>query len=235
MAQKKDKDLAEERLANEIGVWRQGFDLVVGTDEAGRGPLAGPVCAGAVAIIDRTAKDDQFRFLLAETNDSKMLAPVRREAIYGCVVAHPAIIWGFAAVSPRVIDRINILEASRLAMKRAIGNMLRHFCVALPREKIFCLVDGNKELRIGYPQRAVVGGDKTVFSISAASIIAKVGRDRLMAGLDKKYPGYGFAVHKGYGTSRHLDALGHLGPSLIHRKTFSPVVKAQKKFSTVRN
>lgn len=235
MVQKKDKNLAEGRLVNEIEAWRQGFKLVVGTDEAGRGPLAGPVCAGAAAIIDRTATDDEFRFLLAETNDSKILAPAKREAVYGCIVAHPAIIWGFAAVSPRVIDKINILEASRLAMKRAIGNMLRHFCVVLPQEKIFCLVDGNKELRAGYRQRAVVGGDRAVFSISAASIIAKVGRDRLMAGLDKKYPGYGFAIHKGYGTSRHLEALEHLGPSLIHRKTFFPVVRAQKKFSTARN
>jgi len=232
MAAKSDVKCGKARLGAEIAIWRSGFELAVGTDEAGRGPLAGPVCAGAVAIVDPAAADERFRFLLAEVNDSKLLVPPVRGEIYKIITAHPAIVWGFAAVSPGIIDKINILQASRLAMKRAISSMMRHFAIAAPPEKIFCLVDGNSEIDVEFAQQTVIGGDRKIFSISAASIIAKVGRDRLMAGFDKKYPAYGFEKHKGYGTRRHLEALARLGPCPIHRRSFSPVREPEKKFST---
>jgi len=120
-------------------------------------------------------------------------------------------------------------------MKRAINNTLKHFSSnnsSLSLPQVFCLIDGNQKLNINYPQIPIIKGDHLIFSIAAASIVAKVNRDRLMAIYDKKYPGYGFTQHKGYATSQHLNALYHLGPCPIHRQTFSPVIAAAKKFST---
>jgi ribonuclease HII len=220
------------RLGAEIGVSRSGFELVIGIDEAGRGPLAGPVCAGAAAIVDLAAADGDFQFLLRRVDDSKRLTPALREEIYGVLTKHPALVWGFASATPTTIDKINILQASRLAMKRAVRDMLRRSGIVLAAERVFCFVDGNVPLDVVYPQKTVVGGDRQIFSISAASIIAKVGRDRLMRRMDKKFSGYGFGSHKGYGTQQHLRSLARLGPCAIHRKSFGPVANCVKKFST---
>ena len=211
------------RLETEELILRSGFELVVGADEAGRGSLAGPVCAGAVAILNMALADEKFCFLLAEVGDSKELLPAARSELYGIITTHPAVIWGFASVTSRIIDKINILQASRLAMRQAIESMLRNFAVSASSDKIFCLIDGNKKIDVEFSQRTVIGGDRKIFSISAASIVAKVGRDRILEKLAKKYPDYGFEKHKGYGTGQHLAALTRLGPCPIHRRSFSPV------------
>jgi len=211
------------RLGREIDARRSGFTLVIGTDEAGRGPLAGPVVAGAVAVLDPLARDPVFREILANVDDSKKLTPDSRAELFAKLTAHPAIAWGVAAVPPTVIDRVNILQASRLAMKRAIRDLGRRTRIEISAERTFCLIDGNTPIEIDCRQETVIGGDRTIFSISAASIIAKVTRDRVMEKMDKSYPGYGFARHKGYGTAAHLEALMRLGPCRIHRRSFSPV------------
>jgi len=212
------------RLARELAIQRAGFDFVIGADEVGRGPLAGPVVAGAVAILDPFAADSDFCELLVGVDDSKRLSPLRRTQLYAKLTRHPVVAWGVAAVTPAVIDRINILQASRLAMKRAIQNLARRHGLDMGLQNTFCFIDGNTPLKIGYHQETVIGGDREIFSISAASIIAKVTRDRTMARLEKIYPGYGFYRHKGYGTKIHLEALARLGPCRIHRKSFAPVL-----------
>jgi ribonuclease HII len=179
---------------------------VAGVDEAGRGPLAGPVCAAA-AILDpgRT---------IAGVDDSKRLSAARREALEPEIKAR-ALAWSVAWASAEEIDRLNILQASLLAMRRAVAGLgLR------PR---LVLVDGNRTTDFGCEVRAIVRGDALVPAIAAASILAKVARDRLLCELDLTYPGYGFAGHKGYGTAAHLEALRRLGPCPEHRRTFAPV------------
>lgn len=179
---------------------------VAGVDEAGRGPLAGPVVAAAV-ILDPGATPD-------DVADSKRLSEKRRVAVAEALRAGPhAIGLGLASVAE--IDELNILHASMLAMQRAVA--------ALPEIPSHVVVDGNRCPTLDVPVEAVVGGDGTIAEISAASIIAKVERDRMMVTLDGEYPGYGFAIHKGYPTAAHLEALGTLGPSLSHRRSFGPV------------
>jgi ribonuclease HII len=216
------------RLAYEIEIGRANFELIIGTDEAGRGPLAGPVVAGAVAVLDPNARDAAFCGLLARVNDSKKLTPQARNEIYYSLTRHPAIAWGVAVVGPAVIDRINILQASKLAMRRSIQNLCRRRRSTVAPDRTFCLIDGNQRLEIGYCQETVVGGDRKIFSISAASIIAKVRRDRIMEKMEKIYPGYSFGRHKGYGTAVHMEALARLGPCLIHRRSFWPVAAAAR-------
>jgi ribonuclease HII len=183
--------------------------LTAGVDEAGRGPLAGPVVAAAV-ILDPARPVDGLR-------DSKRLTPLRRarlaEQIRAC-----ALTWGLGAADPAEIDRLNILEATHVAMARAVA--------ALTRRPELVLVDGNRAPSIGLVTRAVVRGDATVASISAASILAKVARDEFMIALAARYPGYGFEVHKGYPTAEHRSALARLGPTDIHRVSFAPVREA---------
>ncbi len=182
--------------------------LIAGIDEAGRGPLAGPVMAAAVIL-------DPFRPITG-LDDSKRLNPCRRAALEPVIQAS-ALAWSVASASPAEIDALNILQATLLAMERAVQD--------LTSTPILALVDGNRCPRLACPTRAIVGGDATVPAISAASILAKVARDRVMAYLDRIYPGYGLAVHKGYPTAAHLAALRHLGPSPIHRRSFGPVRK----------
>jgi ribonuclease HII len=180
--------------------------LVAGVDEAGRGPLAGPVVAAAV-ILDELQP-------IAGLADSKRIGPVKRERLYDEIRAR-ALACSIAEASAEEIDRLNVLQATLLAMRRAVdGLRLR------PRE---VLVDGNRAPALAMPVRAVVRGDAGVAAISAASILAKVHRDRLCADLDRRYPRYGFAVHKGYATAEHLRALRELGPCPAHRASFAPV------------
>ncbi len=180
--------------------------LVAGVDEAGRGPLAGPVYAAAVIL-------DPVRGI-SGLADSKQLRAPRRELL-AAVIRERALAWAVARVDNLEIDRINILNASLAAMVRAVESL--HIAPQL------ALVDGNRCPRLPCPARAVVRGDATVAAISAASILAKVARDEEMTRLDAEFPGYDFARHKGYPTAAHLEAMRTLGVCAIHRRTFAPV------------
>lgn len=182
--------------------------FVAGVDEVGRGPLAGPVVAAAV-ILD---PDNP----VSELKDSKRLSPARREALYREITGK-AIAWGVGRAEVEEIDRLNILQASLLAMRRAVLVL-----VPAPRR---VLVDGNHCPPLDCPVEAIVRGDATVAAISAASIIAKVTRDREMVELDRSYPGYGLAKHKGYPSREHLEALQRLGVTPLHRRSYAPVRK----------
>ena len=180
-----------------------GIKLVCGVDEAGRGPLAGPVCAAAVILPPGLE--------IPGLNDSKKLTDKKRRELYDIIIEQ-AVSYGIAFASEQEIDEINILQATFLAMERAMQKLS-------PQPEL-ALIDGNRTKDFGLPVRTIVKGDSLSASIAAASILAKVTRDRLMEEYDAQYPQYGFAVHKGYGTKRHYEALREFGPSLIHRKTF---------------
>lgn len=189
---------------------------VAGLDEAGRGPLAGPVTAAAVVFLGPPPAA-----LARLLDDSKKLTAARRDAAFAALLdaARAGLLdHGIAAASAAEIGRLNILRASQLAMQRALARL--H---ALPD---LALVDGNKPPRLPCAVRAVVGGDAASFSIAAASILAKVIRDRAMARLDRRWPGYGFAAHQGYPTAAHRAALARLGPTPHHRRGFGPVDQA---------
>lgn len=187
----------------ENAVHDEGYGVVCGVDEAGRGPLAGPVCAAAV-ILPRG-------LVIEGLNDSKKLTEKRRESLYGEITSS-AEAYGIAFASVEEIEELNILGATYLAMNRAIA--------ALGREIDLALIDGNRNAGIEYPSRTVVKGDSLCASIAAASVLAKVTRDRYMTELDERYPGYGFAKHKGYGTKAHYAAIRELGASPVHRPSF---------------
>lgn len=180
--------------------------LVAGVDEAGRGPLAGPVISAVVIL------DPKSRF--SGLTDSKLLMPNKREILFEKIIAK-AIAWGIGRADVKEIDQLNIFHATLLSMQRAVAQ-----CPVKPDR---VLIDGNRCPELEYPTEAIVNGDRLVRVISAASIIAKVTRDREMIEMDKRYPGYGFAQHKGYGTEMHLEALRRLGPSPLHRAHFAPV------------
>lgn len=181
----------------------QGFQLVCGVDEAGRGPLAGPVCAAAVILPEDVN--------IPGLNDSKKLSDKRRREMYP-LIKKQAIAYSIAFATEEEIDNINILQATFLAMQRAIDG--------LQVKADFALIDGNRQKDFGLPVKTIVGGDGLSASIAAASILAKVTRDDYMLELAKQYPQYGFEVHKGYGTKAHYDALVQFGPSNVHRMTF---------------
>ena len=192
------------------GTGRGGAErLVAGVDEAGRGPLAGPVVAAAV-ILDPAVR-------IAGLDDSKRLSPQRRAEL-DLEIRERAAGYAVARADVDVIDAINILQATMQAMREAVAR--------LDPAPDLVLVDGNRCPDVPCPVRAVVGGDATVAAIGAASILAKVARDREMIEMDRRYPEYGFARHKGYGTRAHRDALLRLGPSPIHRLSFAPVKSA---------
>ncbi len=195
---------AEERLK------LQGYTLIAGLDEVGRGCLAGPVVAAAAIL---PLAEDCLR-LFAGVRDSKQLSAAQRERLY-TVVMERAVGVGVGVVSVEWIDRYNILRATRLAMQQALA--------ALPVRPTYLLLDALKLPGVRLPQLALIRGDARCLSIAAASIVAKVTRDRLMQALDQQYPGYGFARHKGYSTAEHKLALARLGPSPVHRRTFAPV------------
>ena len=183
--------------------------LVAGVDEAGRGPLCGPVVAAAVILNDKMP--------IVGLADSKKLTALRRERLYDEILAK-ALCCSIAQASATEIDELNILQATMLAMQRAVQGL------RLKPNKV--LVDGNRLPRLDVLAEAIVGGDAVVPAISAASILAKVTRDRLLMDLHQKHPGYGFDRHKGYGTAEHLAALQSLGPLSEHRKSFAPVAQA---------
>jgi ribonuclease HII len=180
--------------------------LICGIDEAGRGPLAGPVVAAAVVL----APDPRIVGL----RDSKQLSSAQRERLADAI-RERALAWALGRAEPAEIDRYNILGATLLAMRRAFAGL------AVPAAR--ALVDGNRCPELPCDCEAVIRGDASVPAISAASILAKVARDAEMLALDADWPGYGFAVHKGYPTRRHLEALARLGPSAVHRRSFGPV------------
>ena len=201
-------------LEHERSLYQTGAGAIAGVDEAGRGALAGPVVAGAV-ILPRTETFEQCPSFYREIQDSKKLTPRKRERLYAQILEDRKISVGVGIVDEAVIDDINILQATFRAMRQAIAG--------LAVEPDVILVDGNEVPALPKPHRAIVGGDAASVSIAAASIVAKVVRDRIMVTYDATYPQYGFKVHKGYGTALHLGALRTYGPCKIHRNSFAPV------------
>lgn len=195
-------------------VWEQGFVRVAGVDEAGRGPLCGPVVAAAFFFDPSFLKAEQYG-LLAGLTDSKQLTASQRNAFYERLIALPAVAYGIGVCDASVIDQINILQATHRAMREAV--------VAIHPLPDHVLVDGLPVKGFPCPSTAITGGDGRSLSIAAASVIAKVTRDRMMEAYDRDYPQYGFARHKGYGTRAHMQALFEYGPCPLHRRSFRPV------------
>ncbi len=195
-----------DTLLFEKTAYRNGYAHVAGIDEAGRGPLAGPVMAAAVIL--------PAGLLLNGVDDSKKLSPAIREKLFDIIMAR-ALSVGIGIIGPDEIDRINILQATRSAMLAAVQQ--------LTPQPDYLLIDGITTINTKIPQKTIKKGDSLSLSIAAASIIAKVTRDRLMVKMDTTYPGYGFAGHKGYGSAAHMEAIRVLGPSPIHRRTFGGV------------
>ena len=203
---------------SEVNMWaiedacrEEGYTVICGVDEAGRGPLAGPVCAAAVILPDHLE--------LPGLNDSKKLSDKKRRELFP-LIKEQAIAYGIGLASEKEIDEINILQATYLAMERAIAQ--------LEGKADLALVDGNRAKDFGLPVKTVVKGDSLSASIAAASILAKVTRDDIMEAYAEEYPGYGFEIHKGYGTKAHYAALTEKGASPIHRMTFLKKFYGQK-------
>lgn len=197
--------------------WQAGYVLLAGVDEAGRGPLAGPVVAGAVAA-ERAMLEVAAETELQGLTDSKKLTERRREHFFALLQNHSGIAIGVGEASPEEIDRLNILRATHAAMARAVK--------ALSVSPDHVLVDGRPVQGLPCSSTAIVGGDGRSLLIAAASVVAKVTRDRQMVALDRLYPEYGFAQHKGYGSRAHMQALFEYGPTPIHRRSFRPVREA---------
>jgi len=212
----------------EIKCWKRGYKIVVGLDEAGRGPLAGPVIAAAVCTsVNLKFKTKNLK--LENIKDSKKLSAIKREEWYKLLTRHSDIKWGVGIVSHRIIDRINIFQATKLAMMKAIEDLKRRDSRNYDRNLLkpldFLILDGNIKLDLIIPQKAIVKADEKIFSCAAASIIAKVTRDRIMRRYGKKYPQYGFERHKGYGPQLNREVLKKHGPCRIHRLSFRPICK----------
>lgn len=239
--------LPSRTIENEC--YAQGFDFVVGIDEAGRGPLCGSVVAGAVMRKNREEEisEKEVRFI----RDSKKLSEAQREKAFNIVQKY--FLVGVGECDNKTIDRMNILEATMLAMRKAVSQLQQQVRsgewtmekgklkkenkkqkienekiqdTQYDRRSIILLVDGNKEMTTSFPQRVVISGDSLEQVISAASIIAKVTRDREMISLHQQFPQYGFNQHKGYGTRIHMNALKKFGPTPIHRMSFRPVLES---------
>ena len=223
MEGRKVKKMIIPDFSREKKLFKKGYENVAGVDEVGRGPLAGPVVAAAVIF----SKNGLLNKLLeVGIRDSKLLSSKKREYLYELIL-EKCYDWSIGVVSEETIDEINILEASRLAMRKAVEK--------LEIKPDFLLIDGIHTIE-NYPvsQIAIPRADQYVFSVSAASIVAKVTRDRILVDLDKEYPKYGFAQHKGYGTKFHLEMLKKIGPCKIHRKSFRPIEKLLSKFNLAR-
>ena len=208
----------DNRLDFERDLWSRKFTLVAGVDEAGRGPLAGPVVAAAVMLPVAWATSGVDP-RLTELNDSKQLTEAQRETFFQIITTHSDIHHAIAIVDAATIDRINILQATHRAMNTALAQ--------LQPQPQHALVDGRPVKSLTLPQTALVKGDSRSYSIAAASVLAKVTRDRMMQELDGQFPGYGFAIHKGYGVPQHLAAIEKLGPCPIHRMSFAPLKPRQ--------
>jgi ribonuclease HII len=191
-------------------LWAQGYCRLAGLDEAGRGAWAGAVVAAAVIL----PPDDGIAQRLAGVGDSKQLTPAQRERLYD-VIVREAVAVGVGAVPAEVIDALGIVAATRQVMALAVAHL------AVPPEHL--LIDALRLPDVACPQTSLIKGDACCLSIAAASIVAKVTRDRLLVELDQQYPGYGLARHKGYGTPQHRAALAHLGPCLLHRRSYRPI------------
>jgi ribonuclease HII len=196
-------------LRHERKLWREGLIAIAGLDEAGVGPMAGPVIAAAVIFEPET--------YIKGVNDSKQLKPEQREELF-CRIQERAVAVGVGSASHGEVDELNIFWATMMASRRAI--------LSLARAPQHVLVDGRSIRELKLPQTIIVGGDRKSFSIAAASIIAKVTRDRMMLEYDRQFPAYGFAQHKGYCTPEHFAVLDQLGPSPLHRLSFAPVWRA---------
>lgn len=193
-------------------IFKQGYQLIAGIDEVGRGPLAGPVTAAVVAISAGLPRS----LAMTGIRDSKSLSAKQRQKIFEMVKQEPAIEWRVSFVWPKVIDRINIWQATLLAWQRCLKK--------LNPQPDFLFLDGKMAIpRLKIAQQPVIKGDRKIRLLSLASIIAKVSRDRLMERMEKRYPGYEFIQHKGYGTKLHLERLKKFGPCQIHRRSFRPV------------
>jgi ribonuclease HII len=201
------------RLSHERELWQKGVALVAGVDEAGCGPLAGPVMAAAVMFPASWAETGLYSKLRG-LNDSKQLDEEQREKFFNVITSHPEIRYAISTVEVEMIDRINIRQAAWRGMHQALDQIT-------PKPE-HVLVDGLKIRWLPYAQTALVGGDAKSYSIAAASVLAKVTRDRAMREFDRLYPGYGFAEHKGYATPQHYAAIEAHGPCPIHRRSFSP-------------
>lgn len=208
-------------LKEEKKCWRKGFKIIACLDEVGRGPLAGPVVVCALAVLKPKFKIPKN---LKGVKDSKKLSSEKREEFYGILKEHPQIEWATSRVSEGVIDKINILEATKLAMKRAVRSLDKK----LGKKINFLIIDGNFGIDLDIPQKSIIKADGKVFSVISASIIAKVTRDRIMERYHKKYPCYEFASHKGYPTKFHRQSLKKNGPCKIHRNSFGPVKRFVK-------
>jgi len=207
-----------DRFKFERGLWSRGVTRVAGVDEAGRGPLAGPVVAAAVILPSAWSKAG-FDERLRDLNDSKQLTESQREDFFSILTANSEIHHAIAVVDAAVIDRINILQATHRAMNEALAQ--------LQPQPEHVLVDGRPVKSMALPSTALVKGDARSYSIAAASVLAKVTRDRMMLDYHAQFPGYGFAEHKGYGTPQHLAALAARGPCPIHRRSFAPLKPTQ--------
>jgi ribonuclease HII len=208
------------RFEFEQTLWQAGVRRVAGVDEAGRGPLAGPVVAAAVILPARWAEAG-LPAELAGLNDSKQLTETRRETYFAFLTRCAEIEFAIAQVDAATIDQINILQATHRAMNDALAQ--------LPPPPPHALVDGRPVKTLRVPQTAIVKGDARSYSIAAASVLAKVTRDRLMLEYHARFPAYGFAEHKGYGTAKHLAAIAQHGACAIHRKSFAPLKPAERE------
>ncbi len=201
------------RLSHERELWQKGLAYVAGVDEAGCGPLAGPVVAAAV-VFPCSWQETGLHHALRGLNDSKQLTEAQREHFYAVLQSHGEIRSAIVTIDVEMIDRVNIRQAAWRGMQQALDQLD-------PRPE-HVLVDGLKIRWLPYPQTALPQGDAKSYSSAAASVLAKVTRDRIMAELDRAYPGYGFATHKGYGTPQHYAAIEALGPCPAHRRSFAP-------------
>jgi len=206
-----------DRFVFERILHAQGFTRLAGVDEAGRGPLAGPVVAAAV-ILPIEWLETGLPEALQGLNDSKQLTETQRESFFAVLTSRPEVSYGIASVDAARIDVINILQATHEAMRQALAKLVQ------PQH---ILMDGRPVPNLCAPQTAIVKGDARSYSIAAASVLAKVTRDHWMVEYDRAHPGYGFAIHKGYGTPRHLEAIRQLGPCPIHRRSFAPLKPSQ--------
>jgi len=207
-----DLSAAELSRLNAMSIYEKhleakGYQRIAGIDEAGRGPLAGPVVAAACILPKNT--------LFENLNDSKQLTAEERDILFKQITECPGLVYGIGIIDIATIDRVNILQATFLAMRQAVAAL-----TILPD---YLLIDGNQIPYFEIPTEAIVNGDGQSISIAAASILAKVTRDRIMVELDAQWPQYGFKQHKGYATQQHLDAIHKWGPSPIHRQSFDPV------------
>ena len=200
------------RLTYEQRLWKKGYQGIVGIDEAGRGPYAGPVVAAALTVYPEYQRKviTAFRGLA----DSKKLSEQKREYFFQLAIAHPGIVWGVGKSSEKEIDRINILEGTKRAMEKAVRSLKKRNSVD------YLLLDGNFSIRSMLQQESVVRGDEKIFSCALASVIAKVTRDRIMVKYHEEYPAYGFNTNKGYGTAFHRLVIKKHGLCPIHRRSF---------------